>query len=458
MQTLKRRPVKPNTPTSASQARGSVACALNRDENLSAAGSKTRLNNPEVNTRLQVGGLKVLVPVFSFDGEQIMPCKAVKARHLLRDGMAIVVGYNPFSIQLLFECENNTQAVYLGIDTGYVHVGISAVTEKREVFSAEVLLDGKTSERKTTQSMYRRNRRNKLRYRKPKFLNRKKKKGWLPPSTQRKVDTHVNIFLHLAKYIPISEVHVEAGNFDIQKIINPEISVTVYQEVDLYVKENLKSFLLQRENGKCQLCGEGCKKNDHWHMHHVTPRAEGGTDRAENRALLHESCHKDLHAGKLFDTLRPAKEFKAEAFMNIARPFIIAGLKKHFTVEETFGYITKINRIENGIEKSHENDAFVIAGGTTQKRSKTYLITQKHRNNRSLGMQRKGYAPSSRKQRYPIQPKDLVWVNGEKITAKGTQNLGKVIMLQDKKTVGIKKIEKTFHFGSLVYGFKNYEA
>jgi len=434
MQTLKRRPVKPNTPTSASQARGNCGLQLNREEILGAASSKTCFNNPKVNTRQQVGGRKVMVPVFSFEGLQLMPCKPAKARHLLRDGMAIVVGYNPFSIQLLFECENNTQAVEIGIDTGYAHVGISAVTEKREVFSAEVLLDG-------------------LRYRKPKFLNRKKKKGWLPPSTQRKVDTTVNLALTVAKYFPVVKVNVEAGNFDIQKIINPEISGTGYQEGNLLDYENKKAFILQREQGKCQLCDEGFD-DEGWHLHHITPRAKGGTDRVENLALLHKSCHKKLHAGKLFDTLKPAKEFKAEIFMNIARPFIIAGLKKHFTVVETFGYITKINRIENGIEKSHENDAFVIAGGTTQERSKTYLITQKHRNNRSLGMQRNGYAPSSRKQRYPIQPKDLVWVGGEKITAKGTMNLGKTILLQDKKTVGIKKIEKTFHFGSLVYEFK----
>ena len=306
MQTLKRRPVKPNTPTSASQARGTVACALNRDENLSAASSKTRLNSPEVNTRLQVGGLKVLVPVFSFDGEQIMPCKAVKARHLVRDGMAIVVGYNPFSIQLLFECENNTQPVYLGIDTGYAHVGISAVTEKREVFSAEVLLDGKTSERKTTQGMYRRHRRNKLRYRPAKFLNRKRKKGWLPPSVQRKVDTTVNLALTVAKYFPIVKVKIETANFDVQKIINPEISGTDYQQGDLYGYENDIEFLLAREEGKCQFCGDAADGNG-WHVHHKKQVSNGGTNRMENKALLHKKCHKKIHDKNLLHTLKPAK-------------------------------------------------------------------------------------------------------------------------------------------------------
>jgi len=50
--------------------------------------------------------------------------------------------------------------------------------------------------------------------------------------------------------------------------------------------------------------------------------------------------------------------------MNVVRKI----LAKQVNAEETFGYITKFGRIKQNIEKSHVNDAFVIAWGSNQKR------------------------------------------------------------------------------------------
>ena len=456
MQKLKQRTVKPNTPTSASQARSNCGVPLNKDESLSVVGSKTCSNTPEVNQSQRAERPKVMVLVISIDGKPLMPCKPAKAKKLLKSNRAKVVCRLPFTIQLKFECENQTQEITVGVDTGYKNIGISAVTSKREVFSAEIVLDGKTKERMTTKRMYRRGRRRKLWHRKPRFLNRKKR--GISPSSKRKAETHVNLLLRLAKLLPLTKVCIESAKFDIQKIMNPEISGTDYQQGNLYGYQNKKAFILQREQGNCQLCGGGYDLNG-WHLHHIKARAEGGTDRVDNLALLHQRCHKKLHKQNLHDKLKKGieyTEYKAEVFMGTTRPFIIKKLKVLFDVEETFGYLTKISRIENNIEKTHENDAFIIARGTSQERCATLLITQKHRNNRSLGYQRRGYAPATRRQRYPIQPKDLVWINGKKFTAKGTNDLGKKIRLHNhiQKNISTKKIEKTFHFGSLVFEFK----
>ena len=81
-----------------------------------------------------------MVYVISIEGEPLMPCKPAKARHLLRDGKAKVVKREPFTIQLLFKCENITQPITLGIDAGSKHIGISASTEKKEVYTADVEL------------------------------------------------------------------------------------------------------------------------------------------------------------------------------------------------------------------------------------------------------------------------------------------------------------------------------
>ena len=59
-------------------------------------------------------------------------------------------------------------------------------------------------------------------------------------------------------------------------------------------------------------------------------------------------------------------------------------LKQLLNAEETFGYITKSIRLQIGLEKSHANDAFIAAQGTTQARAKTKLYLFKRKNNRQL--------------------------------------------------------------------------
>ena len=63
----------------------------------------------------------------------------------------------------------------------------------------------------------------------------------------------------------------------------------------------------------------------------------------------------------------------------------VALLEKGIDVCYTYGYITKYNRKILGLEKSHIEDAFVIAGGTTQQRQTShYYIKQVRRSNRKL--------------------------------------------------------------------------
>ena len=74
------------------------------------------------------------------------------------------------------------------------------------------------------------------------------------------------------------------------------------------------------------------------------------------------------------------KSFRAETFMSTIRWKLVRTLG----CEYTYGYITKSRRIELKLEKSHVNDAFVIAGGTNQSRTIPITIQQVRRNNRSL--------------------------------------------------------------------------
>ena len=73
----------------------------------------------------------MLVYVVSIEGKPLMPCKPAKARKLLKNKKAKIVKYEPFTIQLLFECENQIQECVLGIDAGERN-GIK-ITEKNKL-------------------------------------------------------------------------------------------------------------------------------------------------------------------------------------------------------------------------------------------------------------------------------------------------------------------------------------
>jgi hypothetical protein len=83
------------------------------------------------------------------------------------------------------------------------------------------------------------------------------------------------------------------------------------------------------------------------------------------------------------------------------------------------------------LEKTHFNDAFVISGGKKQKRCKPLFIKQMRRNNRCLQLNRKGFKPSIRRQRYDIQPNDVVVYQGKNHLTKAMFNYGKWIRIID---------------------------
>ncbi len=82
----------------------------------------------------------MLVYVINRHGKPLMPCKPQKARKLLKEQKAKVVKRTPFTIQLLYGSSGYRQDVTFGVDAGSKTIGLSATTENREVFSAEVEL------------------------------------------------------------------------------------------------------------------------------------------------------------------------------------------------------------------------------------------------------------------------------------------------------------------------------
>jgi len=390
--------------------------------------------------------------VLNNDGKPLMPTTPVIARLLLKQDKAKVVNRFPFTIKLTYQSSNYVQDVSLGIDSGYLNIGFSAITNKEELISGEVKLDANMSNRLTDRAMYRRNKRNKLRYRKPRFLNRRRKEGWLPPSIQRRFNTHISLINKIKKLLPISKLTVEVGNFDIQKLNNPEISGVEYQQGNMYEDRDLRSFLMDRAKGKCQLCGKEFIKGNPAHIHHIIPRSKGGTDKPNNLSILHKKCHEKLHKQGLYNKLNKNKQYKESTFMSIIKN----KFKEVLNCFITYGYITFIKRNELSIPKTHNNDAFVISSGINQERSIVYEMIQKRKNNRCLQLNRNGYKPSIRKQRYSLQPQDLVKIKGEIFSVKGVHSYGSQVKLCSSENKIINKSVKLldkwiFHQKTLIW-------
>jgi len=287
---------------------------------------------------------------------------------------------------------------------------------------------------------YRRARRSRLWHRQPRFDNRKKDKGWLAPSIQHKLDSSLKLTGKVKEILPIAKINVEVTAFDIAKIKNPDIEGEGYQNGVQKNFWNTREYVLFRDNHICQVC-KGKSKDPVLEVHHLESRKTGG-DRPDNLIALCNTCHSKVSKGKFYLNVKIPKGFKAETFMNTVRWKLVNRLKElGNSVSHTYGYITKSKRIEIGLEKNHVNDAFVIAGGTTQERCSSFTVNQTRRNNRRLQTNRKGYRPSIRRKRYELQPNDLVRYDNTEKRVKGVFNYGTWVRLDDGVNTNVKNVE-----------------
>ena len=306
-----------------------------------------------------------MVYVISKNGQPLMPTENhTKVRILLKNKKAKVIKRCPFTIQLAYDSTNYTQDITLGVDAGSKHIGLSATTKDKVLFESDVKLRNDIVDLLSTRRQNRRNRRNrKPRYRKPRFDNRKRKDGWLAPSVQNKVDTHLTVIHKVYEILPITKIIVEVASFDIQKIKNPTISCTEYQQGEQLGFWNIREYVLFRDGHTCQCC-KGKSKDKILNVHHIESRKIGG-DAPNNLITLCETCHKGYHKGtvSLPKTIHRGMSFKDATFMGIMRWAFYNRLKEIYpNVSLTYGYITKNTRIESGLPKDHYIDARCISG------------------------------------------------------------------------------------------------
>ena len=306
-----------------------------------------------------------MVYVISQNGQPLMPTENhAKVRVLLKQGRAKVINKCPFTIQLLYSSTNYTQKTTLGVDSGSKHIGLSATTKNKVLFESDVELRNDIVDLLSTRRELRRSRRSrKTRYRKPRFNNRKRGKGWLAPSIKQKINSHITMIAKVHKILPISNIIVEITSFDIQKIKEPTTNGVDYQQGEQLGFWNVREYVLFRDGHKCQCC-HGKSKDKILNVHHIESRKTGG-DAPNNLITLCETCHTGYHRGtvKLPKAIHRGMSFKDATFMGIMRWALYEKLNAIYPdVKLTYGYITKNTRIKNGLPKDHYIDARCISG------------------------------------------------------------------------------------------------
>lgn len=316
-----------------------------------------------------------MIYIRSKEGRILMPTERCgKIGYLLRHGKAHVVSRVPFVVQLDYDSTTYTQDVSLGIDAGSKHIGVSASSEKKEMLAAQVELRSDIVKLLSTRRELRRTRRNrKTRYRKVRFDNRKKKDGWLAPSVEQKIESHMKVIRLAHKLLPITKTTIEVGQFDAQKIKNPDIKGDEYQQGEQMGFWNVREYVLARDGHKCVHC-KGKSKDPILNIHHLESRKTGGNS-PSNLVTLCETCHKAYHRGEFDLKIKRGSSLRDDAVMNIMRWAVYERAKEEFgNVHLTYGYITKHTRIKNEIVKTHAADAFCIAKNVHAMRLSSFFM------------------------------------------------------------------------------------
>lgn len=338
-----------------------------------------------------------MVYVISKTGQPIMPTEDHrKVRLLLKSGKAKVVRRTPFTIQLFGTSKTYTQAITLGVDAGSKHVGLSATTEEKELFAAELRPRNDVVKLMSDRREMRRSRRSRTtRYRQARFDNRvhAKHKGWLAPSVEVKIWNHIQGIRYVSNLLPLKIIRVETAEFDLQRLKAMEAGEPLpvgkdYQLGEMYDEYNVRQYVLHRDGYTCQCCGaHGTAVK--LHVHHLESRKVGG-NAPDNLITLCEDCHKAYHAGKIQLPTHGRRRHSTRdaAFMGIMRKTLIERLRAMFSnieIRGTYGYITKYWREKKNIVKTHISDAFVIAKNfEVQRLDKSLLMVPKRQHNRQI--------------------------------------------------------------------------
>ena len=378
-----------------------------------------------------------MIYVLSKNGHPLMPTSRERhVKFLLDTGKARIAAHVPFTIQLLVGSPENVQPLVMGIDPGRTNIGnavidltgklmFSAVCETRNKAIRKLMekrkicrMASRRGERKARQRLAKKfntmfaagqkMRRlpqckegitcNGIINTEARFCNRKRSKGWLTPTVSQLVETHVNLYKKLCRFIPVTDVAIEVNRFAFALMDDPSISGIDFQNGALKGFDDIEQAVFEQQHGKCLMCGSAIQQ-----YHHIVPKSKGGSENLKNRVGLCDSCHTKVHTDSKFAAglskvkTGLMKKYGALSALNQAIPFIckkFIGLLGEDHVAFTTGYTTadmrnSLGYVKTTDEQLHDIDAYIIASSAVNIHpeyidSKPYQIQQFRRHDRAI--------------------------------------------------------------------------
>ncbi|TMC99965.1 MAG: HNH endonuclease, partial [Chloroflexi bacterium] len=308
------------------------------------------------------------------------PVHPGRARLLLKQGQAAVYRRYPFTIILKRAVEQpSLEALRVKVDPGSQTTGLAVVNDAsgEVVWAAELRHRGKQIKRdlQSRRALRRSRRQRKTRYRQPRFDNRRKKQGTLPPSLESRVCNVVTWVRRLRRLCPIAAISQELVRFDTQALENPAIEGVEYQQGQLSGYE-VREYLLLKWNHRCAYCDASSVPLE---LDHVHPRAKHGSNRVSNLVAACTPCNRRKGNQEIGVFLADDPERLARILAQVKTPLMDAAavsatrwalhdrlVRLGLPVECGSGGRTKYNRVRRGLPKSHWLDAACVGVSTPE--------------------------------------------------------------------------------------------
>ena len=316
------------------------------------------------------------VPVVDAEHHPLAPCSPRRARILVKQGKANGRHRNGIYYITLHRTipQESIQSATLMIDPGKSFTGLAIVRDDQHnnrtvLFCATIRHRNDVKKRLTQRASFRRTRRGRLRFRKPRFSNRRRPVGWLTPSLRSRLDNTLTWVSRLSALVAISDIHIETAQFDAQRLRDPEIHGKDYQQGPLY-RTTLRAFVIHRDNSTCRYCGKKAKPVE---LDHVIPRSNGGPNTPWNLVVACHKCNQRKNNKSLAEFLKRQpqrladieaqlqKPLASAAHMNVIIPELLRRLRQqgHHVTEHDAAQ-TAANRQTLNVAKDHHIDAAVL--------------------------------------------------------------------------------------------------
>ncbi|WP_141431209.1 RNA-guided endonuclease IscB [Bacillus sp. 03113] len=312
--------------------------------------------------------------VLDQNGKPLSPTKENKGWYLIRKGRAILVKKYPMVIQLKKEVTDKEQGkseFVCGIDDGSKYAGIAIVQKGKSkniaVFKGIIEQRHDVKKLMDVRRAYRRYRRSHKRYRQARFQNRSssKRKERIAPSIKQKRDAILRVVQQLMKWIPIHQFRLEDVLLDVRKLTEGRTLYKWQYQKSNRLDENLRKATLLRDQFQCKKCGA---KECRLEAHHITPKRFGGANTISNLITLCSDCHSfignhEMNYADEFYSIIKGKNIRFDYVQHVmqGKTYLRNELSKRASLELTTGCDTANKRIDYEVEKTHSNDALMIA-------------------------------------------------------------------------------------------------